>query len=88
MKKFIELLTKKIPKIKQDNTFTFILSIVKKNNITNLDQLKTHLNTDIGLRQTWLDENREGPTVNTIRREYAEKLSYLKAALELISNYF
>lgn len=87
MKKFIELLTKKIPKIKQDSTFTFILSIVKKNNITNLEQLKTHLNTDIGLCQTWLDENKEGPTVNTIRREYAEKLSYLKPALDLISNY-
>ncbi len=87
MKELIALLMKKIPEVKQDNIFNFVLSIIKENNIADLDQLKSYLNTDIGFCQRWLDENREGPTINTIRREYAKKLANLKAAKELIDNY-
>ncbi len=87
MKAFIALLMEKIPPVKQDNTFTFILSVVKENKIKALDQLKEYLVSNIEEKQRWLDENKEGTTINTIRREYAKKLSYLKAAHKLVSDY-
>ncbi len=87
MNELIALLTEKIPAAKQDNIFTFLLSIVKENNISELEQLKERINLDIGSCQNWLDENKEGSTVNDIRREYAKKLAHLKDVQELINNY-
>lgn len=87
MKNLIGSFIGKIPAEKKDNVFTLLLSIVKEHNIASIEQLHNYLDTDIGMCQKWLDENKEGDRINAVRREYAKKLAELKDVKDLVNRY-
>ncbi|MFH1211148.1 MAG: hypothetical protein V1645_04515 [archaeon] len=57
--------------------FGFLRSIVKQNAIRTTQQLENYVITEVDSYRRWLAKNRTSPTMNRLRRETVQKLTYL-----------
>lgn len=86
---FEDQIKQKIPKkIQKRIMFGELLSIVKNNNIKNLKQLNSFINSQIDLCRSWLAQSKTASTMSRIRREWTKKLKILITIKEkLIKRY-